>query len=242
MRGGAAERAGGTERGGTGFAGWIAQTETIRIMNASFPILSSLTATALLMAAPFSFAAEPDADAKPPKSERMDHPLKEVSQLIAVIRPANGSNVQGSVVFTETGDGVEMVAKIGGLNPDSEHGFHIHEFGNAIADDASSAGGHYNPQGHPHGLPDADMHHAGDMGNLEADQDGNAEKTMMLRNVTLAGKKNPLIGRGVIVHAQPDDGGQPSGNAGDRIGVGVLGISAVSAGGDDEPEAEEAGE
>ena len=197
----------------------------------------TLISTAVLMSAPFALAEPKQDPSEPPKAGKMTHPLKNVSQLIAVVGPASGSNVQGSVVFTETGDGVELVAKIGGLNPDSKHGFHIHEFGNAIADDASSAGGHYNPQGHPHGLPDADMHHAGDMGNLEADQDGNAELTMTLRNVTLAGKKNPIIGRAVVVHAQPDDGSQPSGNAGDRIGVGVIGVSAVTAEGD-EPDAD----
>jgi len=37
--------------------------------------------------------------------------------------------------------------------------------------------------------------------------------------------KNAVIGRGIVIHAKPDDGGQPTGNAGDRIGVGVIGVT-----------------
>jgi Cu-Zn family superoxide dismutase len=43
--------------------------------------------------------------------------------------------------------------------------------------------------------------------------------------VTLAGMRDPILGRGVIVHAAPDDGGQPTGNAGARAACGVIGVT-----------------
>ncbi|MEW6160540.1 MAG: superoxide dismutase family protein [Verrucomicrobiota bacterium] len=46
-----------------------------------------------------------------------------------------------------------------------------------------------------------------------------------MKNISIAGTKNPIIGRSVIVHAKPDDGGQPVGNAGARIACGVIGIA-----------------
>jgi Cu-Zn family superoxide dismutase len=159
----------------------------------------------------------------------MDHaamnPLDGVTELIATVIPVSGSNVKGSVTFKKVPEGVEVTVSVGGLEPGSEHGFHVHEFGNVNSSDGNSAGGHYNPEGHDHGLMEKNMRHAGDLGNLKADNEGNANKTFTVDNITLAGMKNPIIGRAVVIHAKKDDGGQPTGNAGDRIGVGVIGIA-----------------
>ena len=153
--------------------------------------------------------------------------LSEVTELIAAIAPVGGSNVSGSVLFEQASGGVKVTAKIGGLEPNTKHGFHIHEYGDTTALDGSSAGGHYNPEGHDHALPTEKMRHAGDLGNLEADAEGNAMLEITVDNVSLAGDMNPIIGRAIIIHAKPDDGGQPTGNAGDRIGAGVIGISSA---------------
>jgi superoxide dismutase, Cu-Zn family len=154
-------------------------------------------------------------------------PLRAVTELIATIQPAGGSNVKGSVVFKKVKGGVEVTVAVGGLDPGNEHAIHVHEFGNISAADGTSAGSHYNPGGHPHGLPHDEKKHAGDFGNLKADDDGNANTTFTVNNLTLTGRKNPIIGRAVIIHAKKDDGGQPTGNAGDRIGMGVIGVSKV---------------
>jgi Cu-Zn family superoxide dismutase len=118
-----------------------------------------------------------------------------------------------------------VVAHVEGLNPGQKHAFHIHQFGDCSSPDAMSAGGHYNPEGHEHGLPDKEQRHAGDLGNLQADDSGKAHHEITVKNVTIAGTKNPIIGRGVIVHAKPDDGRQPVGNAGARIACGVIGVA-----------------
>jgi Cu-Zn family superoxide dismutase len=130
--------------------------------------------------------------------------------------------VKGTVRFTQLEHGVEIEADIGGLSPGS-HGFHIHEFGDCSAADGSSAGGHFNPEGKPHGGPDSAVAHAGDYGNLEADASGHAVLKLVSHRITLDQGPNGVIGRSVIVHGKADDlTSQPAGNAGPRIGCGVI--------------------
>ena len=120
---------------------------------------------------------------------------------------------------------MKVVADLEGLNANQKHAFHIHQYGDCSAPDATSAGGHYNPEGHQHGLPDAQNRHAGDLGNVQADADGKAHYEITVSNVSIMGHMNPILGRGVIVHAKVDDGGQPVGNAGARIACGVIGVA-----------------
>ncbi|MFW5829018.1 MAG: superoxide dismutase family protein [Planctomycetota bacterium] len=149
---------------------------------------------------------------------------------VAVMHPIQGNSLSGVVEFHAESDGrLRIVAEIEGLQPDSEHGFHIHEYGDARAADATSAGGHYNPAGHEHGMPEQEQRHAGDLGNLQADADGKAHMEIMVDNASLHGE-HPVLGRAVIIHAKKDDGGQPTGNAGARIGIGIIGIANPEAG------------
>ena len=147
-----------------------------------------------------------------------------VTTAVAVIQSTAGNTASGVVRFTEIPGGVRIVAEISGLEPGSKHGFHIHELGDMTSTDGKSMGGHYNPGNIPHALPGA-MRHAGDMGNLIADSEGVAKYSAEMRGITVAGMVDPIIGRGVVVHALPDDGGQPTGNAGARIGYGVIGVA-----------------
>jgi Cu-Zn family superoxide dismutase len=104
------------------------------------------------------------------------------------------------------------------------HGFHIHMFGDLRAADGMSAGGHYNPTGHMHGGPESSDHHAGDLGNIKADESGTAKVDAKVQGLML----HHVLGRSLVVHAKEDDlKTQPSGNSGDRIAVGVIGIAEV---------------
>lgn len=145
-------------------------------------------------------------------------------ELIAVLTPTEGNDVSGTVTFAEDGGKVKVTAHIEGLEPGSKHGFHIHEFGDISAADGTAAGGHYNPEKHDHALPATEVRHAGDLGNVEANADGVADYTITVDNVSLMDGEDAIIGRGVIVHAKPDDGGQPTGNAGARVAQGVIGV------------------
>jgi len=151
---------------------------------------------------------------------------EKVNHLVAVMHPTEGNSAHGVVHFKEVAGGkVQITANIMGLKPDSTHGFHIHEYGDCTKADGTSAGGHYNPEGHDHALPNGKMRHAGDLGNLKADANGAATYNNTVDNITLVDLHNPIVGRGVIIHAKPDDGGQPTGNAGPRIACGVIGIA-----------------
>ena len=148
-----------------------------------------------------------------------------VKQAVAVLHSTAGNKCQGTVTFIQDGSKVKVVADIEGLAPGQKHAIHIHQFGDSSAPDGMSAGGHYNPEGHSHALPESEKRHAGDLGNLSADATGKAHYEITVENISVAGLVNPIVGRGVIVHAKVDDGGQPVGNAGPRIACGVIGIA-----------------
>ncbi len=149
---------------------------------------------------------------------------KGISQLVVVMTPTEGNTTGGVVTFTAVSGGVKAVADISGLSPNGTHAIHVHQFGDIRGSNGKSAGGHYNPTGHDHGLPDKSQRHAGDLGNLTADYNGKAHYEITVKNISLTGK-NTIIGRGVIIHAKADDGGQPTGNAGSRISMGVIGVA-----------------
>jgi Cu-Zn family superoxide dismutase len=149
---------------------------------------------------------------------------------IAVVHPASGSQVKGTVRFQATGKGVQVVADLEGLTPGAKHGFHIHEFGDCSSADATSAGSHYDPEGTKHhGQPHDPKKHAGDLGNLEADKAGKAHYEITMPGLSINGAQNPILGRAVIVHAKPDVFTQPVGDAGGRIGCGIIGIAKSAA-------------
>jgi Cu-Zn family superoxide dismutase len=140
----------------------------------------------------------------------------------ASLTPTTGNSARGTVTFTQDGDEVRVRASLTGLKPNAQHGFHVHEKGDCSSGDGMSTGGHYNPAGTPHG-PQGAQHHAGDMPSLQADAYGNASASFELKGVSIAGATNDLVGRGLIVHRDPDDyKTQPTGNAGPRIACGVI--------------------
>ena len=152
-----------------------------------------------------------------------DAALSAVATGTAVIAPTLGNETKGTVVFYEQKDGrVKVVADLEGLKPGQRHAMHVHETGDCSAPDATSAGSHYNPENFPHSLPPHEPRHAGDLGNVTADHNGIAHYEITVDNITIAGARNPIRDRAVIVHALPDDGGQPVGNAGARMGCGVI--------------------
>lgn len=143
---------------------------------------------------------------------------------VVAVEARNGSRVSGVVNFEMTAAGVVVRAEVKGLKPGSEHGFHIHEFGDCTAVDASSAGSHFNPMQKPHGGVAGDMRHVGDLENLVADKKGVAKYERTFSEASLPFSQ--ITGRAVVVHEKIDDlKSQPAGDAGKRIGCGVIGIA-----------------
>ena len=75
----------------------------------------------------------------------------------------------------------------------------------------------------PHGQPGSQDRHAGDMPSLKADASGKAKVDATLDIITVAPGPTSVVGKGLIVHAQPDDyKTQPTGNAGARLACAVI--------------------
>jgi Cu-Zn family superoxide dismutase len=146
---------------------------------------------------------------------------------VAVIQPAKGEKAAGVLKFSESFGTVKVEGQFEGLDKNSKHAIHIHEFGDCTAADFVSAGGHYNPAGHAHGAPDGEVRHIGDLGNLETNGKGQARLKMTVSEMSINGSINPVLGRSVVVHKNHDDFlSQPAGGAGPRIACGVIGASA----------------
>lgn len=134
-----------------------------------------------------------------------------------------GSKVNGQVTLNETPTGLEVEVKVANVPP-GKHGFHIHENG-ICSDQGKAAGGHYNPDGVSHGMvmKDGFVHaHPGDFGNIDVAVDGTGTLKTVISGLTLTGEKYNVEGKAVILHEKEDDFTQPTGNAGGRIGCGVI--------------------
>ena len=145
---------------------------------------------------------------------------QEPTRAAAQLEAKSGSQVTGTVMFTKTGDEVQVVADVQNLKP-GKHGFHIHEKADCSAPDAASAGGHFNPTQQHHGGPTNLEHHAGDLGNIVADASGKAHLDWKGK-LSLSGKDS-IIGRSAVVHEKEDDlKTDPAGNSGARIACGTI--------------------
>ena len=138
-----------------------------------------------------------------------------ITKAICVMTPTEGYEVKGLITFTQTDDGILIEADIEGLS-EGNHGFHIHEWGDISKSDGTSAGGHFNPDNSEHAGPGDAIRHAGDLGNITADENAKAHYRQIDSLISFTGKNN-IIGRSVIIHVGEDDlVSQPTGDAGGR--------------------------
>lgn len=131
----------------------------------------------------------------------------------------NDSKVSGTATFVEKNGKVTFTANLSGLKP-GVHAIHIHEKADCTAADGSSAGGHWNPTFQNHGKWGSAAYHKGDIGNFPADENGNGTITLTTDEwcIGCGDPKKDIVGKGLIVHQDPDDfTSQPAGNAGKRV-------------------------
>ncbi len=148
---------------------------------------------------------------------------------VAVIAP-NPNSVSGVVHFIDEGKMLHIDYDLQGLS-DGEHGFHIHEYGD-LTDGCESACSHFNPYGTTHGSLDSKVRHLGDLGNISS-KNCVAKGRISTDTLSLNMRKiNCIVGRMIIVHADRDDLGKggdeeslKTGNAGKRLGCGVIGLA-----------------
>ncbi|XP_057805987.1 superoxide dismutase [Cu-Zn] 1-like isoform X1 [Salvia miltiorrhiza] len=155
-----------------------------------------------------------------------------MAKAVAVLSSSEG--VKGTIYFTQEGDGpTNVTGNISGLKPPGLHGLHVHALGDTT-NGCMSTGPHFNPTDKDHGAPDDEIRHAGDLGNVTAGDDGTATFTIVDKQIPLSGPHS-IVGRAVVVHADPDDLGRgghelskATGNAGGRVACGKENIILIS--------------
>lgn len=188
--------------------------------------LAALAFTPLILAA---CADAPDPETLDPAPEEVLAPSPSgPDRAVADIEEVDGSGLAGTVEFVDIGDAVEIRYNLVGFTTEGMHGFHVHENGSCAPDSAGTpagaAGGHFNPLASDHGAPSnaPANRHAGDLGNVEPEATGAAVGARVDSVLAFTGPTS-LIGKAVVVHAGEDDlASQPSGDAGNRIGCGVI--------------------
>jgi Cu-Zn family superoxide dismutase len=141
----------------------------------------------------------------------------------AQLQATRGNTTSGEVRFVQQGDRVLVSGEVRGLKPNAEHGFHVHEKGDCSSGDGMGTGGHFNPMGRMHGAHGRGEHHVGDLPSLKADAAGVARFSFESTSVSVGSGSNDIVGRGLIVHRDPDDyTTQPTGNAGPRLACAVI--------------------
>lgn len=125
---------------------------------------------------------------------------------------------------------VRVVVEIDGLPP-GKHGFHIHRAGD-LRHGCDSLCDHFNPDKKTHGGRNDNQRHAGDLGNILADEDGHVYEVFTDSTIQLRNTKYNIVGRSVVIHQDEDDLGRGgnresllTGNAGARIACGVIGYA-----------------
>uniref|UniRef100_A0A0D6R8L6 Superoxide dismutase [Cu-Zn] n=1 Tax=Araucaria cunninghamii TaxID=56994 RepID=A0A0D6R8L6_ARACU len=155
-----------------------------------------------------------------------------MASLKAVAMLTGSENVKGVIQFTQGPNGpTKVIGRVTGLKP-GLHGFHVHAMGDTT-NGCLSTGPHYNPFNKEHGAPEDENRHAGDLGNIIAAQNGVVELSIEDWQIPLKGPHS-VVGRAVVVHADPDDLGRgghelskTTGNAGGRVACGVIGFQSA---------------
>lgn len=150
---------------------------------------------------------------------------QQMTATATLINPDGEEIGQAELVETPN-EGVLIRLHVEGLEPGS-HGLHIHETGECTAPEFSSAGGHYAPRGHAHGMLHPHGKHAGDLLNLVVPESGMVSTERLAPGVTLmAGAHGSLFdddGSALVIHANADDyESQPSGGGGPKVACGVI--------------------
>jgi Cu-Zn family superoxide dismutase len=141
----------------------------------------------------------------------------------AELAPTAGNEAHGVVEFYLAEPSMVLYVELAGVKP-GMHGFHVHEKGSCDGPNAGGAGNHLNPLDARHGDPqDADRRrHAGDLGNVRAEDDGTVKQWLRTRNLQLQGPAG-ILGKAILLHAREDDlESQPGGNSGDAIACGLI--------------------
>lgn len=185
-------------------------------------LLAAIVAVSASLGAACADKSTPPPPVASPPAETDTRATVQPTAAQAVLRSQAGYEVAGTVRFEQIGDQISITAGLSGLPP-GQHGFHVHEMGDCSHPEFETAGDHFNPTGNDHGGPQSAAHHAGDLGNITAGEDGTVGYTLDTARITLREGATSVLGRAIVVHRDTDQFDvQPDGNAGPRIACGVI--------------------
>jgi len=140
---------------------------------------------------------------------------------VCVLTNTSNKKIKGYILFNEEKSITKITINVKGLKKNSKLGFHIHEYGD-LRDGCTSVCQHFNPNNTVHGGKDSKIRHAGDLGNIEIDENGEGVFNVIVSGLYLIDGPYNVAGRSIIIHEKEDDFGQPTGNAGSRVAAGSI--------------------
>jgi len=143
----------------------------------------------------------------------------------AKIIEISNSEVSGNAIFKKTSKGTKLTVALAGKK-NTNVAAHIHSGNECDYVDGSKAMGHWNPTNEAHGYWGTESFHSGDLGNIKLNSKGKGWLVVVDNNTRWGLEKsgnNSVVGKTIIIHSGYDDGtSQPTGNAGERVGCGVI--------------------
>ncbi len=140
------------------------------------------------------------------------------NQATAKLVSKNGSGTTGTVVFTQRGDKVALLAQVFNI-AGGPHSLYIHETGNCSSPNAASAGPVWNAKGASPGA-----RRLGELPNLVVRHEENATLEAQVAGLSVGtGAANDVIGHSVVVHGKIDPDPRPEfGVVNDWLACGVI--------------------
>ena len=135
------------------------------------------------------------------------------------------TTLSGTVRFSEDDGKVKMKLEVDiPKMANKTVAVHLHEHG-SCGDMGKEAHGHWNPTSANHGKWGSASFHRGDIGNVDLNGEGKGSLELETDLWSISGTDSTknILNKAVIVHSGKDDfTTQPTGNAGSRIGCGVI--------------------
>jgi len=140
------------------------------------------------------------------------------SQGVARLVAKNGSGTYGTVMFTQRGDKVALLAQVFNI-AGGPHSLYIHETGNCSSPNAASAGPVWNAKGASPGA-----RRTGELPNIVVRHEENASLEAQVTGLSVGtGAANDVIGHSVVVHGKLDPDPKPEyGVINDWLACGVI--------------------
>ena len=192
---------------------------------ASFLLMASLAIVSCNSGSGGSDSSTTPADTVSAVSKNSTAPAPMKDHAVADLKSLTDTTLNGTADFTAEPDGkVKMEIELTiPQKANKSVAVHIHANGDC-GDMGKAAGGHWNPTNAQHGKWGTSSYHSGDIGNVSLDMNGKGSMELETDLWSLGGEmKTNILGKAIIVHGGVDDFvSQPAGNAGARIGCGVI--------------------